>query len=100
MIPYFRAKIMDSDRSVEGFYFAYPETTYCFTADYVNNPVKIINCICTHRMSDWGLPNRAECYRINDDTLEQIGWFDPDRLAYGAEEWIYPMEVINNEDDT
>lgn len=95
MIPYYKAKIKDADRFVEGFYFAYPETTYCFKEDYVNHPVEIVHCVCSHRMSDWGLPNRAICHIIDVDTLKQIGWFDQDRLAYGAEEWIYPMEVIN-----
>lgn len=47
-VPYYRARVKGSNRNVEGFYFAYPETTYCFTSDYENHPVEIIHCICTH----------------------------------------------------
>ena len=91
-IPYFKATIKGGDRTVEGFYFAYPETTYCFTNDYERNPVKIIHCIVTHRMTDWSLPNQAECYRIEPDTLEHIGWFDADRRVYGTEKWFEEID--------
>lgn len=90
-IPYFEAKIKGQERFIEGFYFAYPETTYCFTEDYERHPVEIIHCIVTHRMSDWSLPNHAECFRIEPDTLRQIGWFDSDRRSYGTEAW-YEMD--------
>ena len=91
-IPYFKAKTVNNDRTVEGFYFAYPETTYCFTEDYERCPVKIIHCIVTHRMSDWSLPNCPECYEIDPDTLSQIGWFDSVRREYGVEEWYEKYE--------
>lgn len=91
-IPYFKARIKGSDRTVKGFYFAYPETTYCFTNDYERSPVEIIHCIVTHRMTDWSLPNQAECYQVEPDTLEQIGWFDADRRAYGTEKWYEEID--------
>lgn len=86
-IPYFKAATVGNGRIVEGFYAAHPETTYCFTEDYERNPVKIIHCIITHKMTDWSLPNKAECYQIDPDTLEQIGWFDISRKVYGTENW-------------
>ena len=95
LIPYYRAKEKGSERYVEGFYFAYPETTYCFTEDYERHPVKIIHCIVSHQMSDWGLPNEIVCCQIDADTLEQIGWFDCGRITYGTEEWVHPKEYIN-----
>lgn len=95
MIPYYKAKVKSTDKFVEGFYFAYPETTYCFTEDYAYKPVEIHHCICCHRMSDWGLPNQAECYQIDIDTLEQIGWFDEKRKVYGTENWYEEMKDEN-----
>lgn len=92
-IPIFEAERIDSRRKVEGFYFAFPETTYCFVEDYERNPVKIIHCIVTHRMTDWVLGNEPACYRIDPDTLKQIGWFNADRTVYGTEKWFEEEEV-------
>lgn len=33
-IPYVEAKDSETGQIVKGFYFEYPETTYCFTEDY------------------------------------------------------------------
>lgn len=86
--PIYKAKMIDKDRYVRGFYFAYPKTTYCFTTDYINNPVKIIHCIVTHKTGDWGLPNEPRLYQIDIDTLEQVGEFNALRKKYGDEPWI------------
>ena len=88
IIPYFRAKALNKDYYVEGFYMAYPNTTYCFIEDYVRSPVKIIHCIVNHRMTDWGLSNESRITEIDIDTLEQIGYFDSQRKVYKDEPWI------------
>lgn len=87
-IPVFEAKDENSNQWVTGFYFAYPETTYCFTEDYERHPVKIIHCITFHRMSDWSLPNRPTVCNIDIDTLKLVGWVDPKRKTFGAEPWV------------
>ena len=89
-IPYFQATIKNSDRKIQGFYFEYPETTYCFSSDYEREgkPVKLIPCIAGHRMTDWGLPNEPVCYQIEKETLEQIGWVDTQEAHYFPKFWI------------
>lgn len=89
-IPVFKAKDEDSDLWVTGFYFAYPETTYCFTEDYERHPVKIVHCITFHMMTDWCLPNRPTVCNIDIDTLELVGWVDSKRKMFGNEPWILP----------
>lgn len=89
-IPIFKAKDEDSDLWVTGFYFAYPETTYCFTEDYERHPVKIIHCIAFHRMTDWCLPNRPSVCNIDISTLELVGWVDSKKKTLGNESWILP----------
>jgi hypothetical protein len=81
-IPYFKAKDKDSDRIVEGFYFEYPETTYCFSNDYEIAKCKLIPCIVTHRMTDWGLPNIPQLVTIDKSTLEKIGYIEIDNDIY------------------
>lgn len=93
-VPVFRAKDRDSDRYYEGFYFAYPETTYCFSNDYANGKVKLIHCIVTHRMTDWGLPNQPVLVTIDIETLEQIGEVDSSEMYYSPNE--YMNKVIDN----
>ena len=79
-IPYVEAKDNESDNTVKGFYFEYPETTYCFTEDYEREPkVKLIPCVMTHRMTDWGLPNiPIICRPIDKSTLRILGYVDTD----------------------
>lgn len=90
-IPYFRAKVLNEDYYVEGFYMAYPYTTHCFIDDYIKFPVKIEHCIIKHRMTDWNMPNEPKIIKIDIDTLEQIGNFNPYRKEYKDEPW---MELI------
>ena len=40
-VPIFKAHGDDTDREYQGFYFAMPNTTYCFSNDYRNFPVFI-----------------------------------------------------------
>lgn len=68
----YRAKSNDSDQWFEGYYFQYPETTYCFEEDYITHPPKIVHCLAFHTMTDWGLPNRVQYATIDPDTLEEI----------------------------
>lgn len=94
-IPYFKAVGTDG-RTYQGFYFAIPETTYCFTEDYERNPVRIIHCIANHSMTDWSMPNTANIHAIDINTLEQIGTFDASRKAYGTENWYDELEEQPN----
>lgn len=83
-IPYVKAKDSESDNVVKGFYFEYPETTYCFKEDYEREPkVKLIPCVMTYKMTDWGLPNVPMIYiPIDKSTLEIIGYIDTDNDFY------------------
>lgn len=87
-IPYFKAKDKDSDRIVEGFYFEYPETTYCFSNDYERCGVKLIPCLVTYRMTDWGLPNIPQLATIDKSTLEKIGEIEIENDNYIPDTYI------------
>jgi len=87
-IPIYKAKKINSNMYVEGFYFAFPEVTYCITEDYINHLVKIIHCIVSYRQGDWGLPNELKIHQIDIDTIEQIGEFDGTRKVCKDEPWI------------
>lgn len=88
LVPYFKAKDKDTDREVRGFYFEYPETTYCFSEDYDNGKCKLIPCIVTYRMSDWGLPNVPQLATIDKSTLEKIGEIEIDNDIYIPDTYI------------
>ncbi len=45
-VPYIKAIDKDTGREVQGFYFEYPETSYCFTEDYEKSPVTM--CVFLH----------------------------------------------------
>ena len=68
----YRAKDKDSDNWFEGYYFEYPETTYCFEEDYKTHPPKMIPCLAVYRMTDWGLPNIPQMVTIDPSTLKMI----------------------------
>lgn len=86
-VPYFRAKDKDSNIVVEGFFFAYPKTTYCFEDAYKRHPAELAYCICFNRMTDWGLPNRPVCCTIDINTLELIGYVETGVETY-APDWL------------
>lgn len=44
-VPYIKAIDKDTGKEVQGFYFEYPETSYCFTEDYEKSPVEM-NTMC------------------------------------------------------
>ena len=88
LVPYFKAKDKDTDREVRGFYFEYPETTYCFSEDYDNGKCKLIPCLVTHRMTDWGLPNIPQLATIDKSTLEKIGEIEIDNDIYIPDTYI------------
>ena len=44
-VPYIKAIDKDTGKEVQGFYFEYPETSYCFTEDYEKSPVEMIPCV-------------------------------------------------------
>lgn len=69
----YRAKLKsNSEITVEGYYFEMQETTYCFTEDYERNPVPTHYYLVCEHMTDWGLPNKAEMFEIDIDTLEEV----------------------------
>lgn len=87
-VPIYKAHGDDTDREFKGFYFAMPETTYCFSEDYKNHPVKIKHFIVFDEMTDWGLPNQPRIATIDPSTLEQIGWVETNVDIYNPSEWI------------
>lgn len=87
-IPYFKAKDKDNDKIIEGFYFEYPETTYCISNDYERCKCKLIPCIVTYRMTDWGLPNIPQFAIIDKSTLEKIGEIEIDNDIYIPDTYI------------
>lgn len=87
-VPVFKAHGDDIDRDFEGFYFAMPETTYCFSDDYRSIPVKIKHYIAFDEMTDWGLPNQPRIATIDPSTLVQVGYVDTEDVNYIPGEWI------------
>lgn len=65
----YRAKAIDGDKIFEGYYFEYPETTYCFDTD---PKPETIHCLISHTMTDWCLPNKPYLVVIDINTLERI----------------------------
>lgn len=82
-VPYIKAIDKDTGKEVQGFYFEYPETSYCFTEDYEKSPVKMIPCVVFYTMTDWGLPNRPMlCQNIDKDSIKLIRYVDIDENNY------------------
>ena len=72
-VPYIKAIDKDTGKEVQGFYFEYPETSYCFTEDYEKSPVEMIPCVVFYTMTDWGLPNKPMlCQNIDKDSIKLI----------------------------
>ena len=65
----FKAKRVDNDEWVEGYYCKMSETTYCFKEDYERKPVPEHHYILQERMTDWGLPNQMVQIEIDPETL-------------------------------
>lgn len=87
-VPIYKAHGDDTDREFQGFYFAMPETTYCFSEDYKNFPVKIKHYIAFDEMIDWGLPNQPRIATIDPSTLVQVGYVNTEDVNYIPREWI------------
>lgn len=68
----YRAKVINSEKYVTGYYLEFPETTYAFKEDYDRNPPRIIHALAFHEMTDWGLPNRVMVAKIDPETLEEV----------------------------
>lgn len=94
-IPFITAKDAETGIQHSGFYFEYPETTYCFSEDYNKSPkCKLIPCIVTHRMSDWGLSNVPQLVRpIDKSTLKIVGYVDTEK------EFYFPDSYLKNTED-
>ena len=86
-IPYYKGIDKDTGKMVEGFYFEYPRTTYCFSS--MMHPIEIIPCLVFWQPTDWGLLNQPMlCQNIDKSTLELIGYIDTDNEQYIPKEWI------------
>lgn len=73
----FKAKRIEDDKWIEGFYCSIRETTYCIKEDYDRNPVPTHHCIAVDEMTDWGLPNKLRLYEVGPETICQFtGLFD------------------------
>jgi len=91
-VPYYRAKDKDSDTYFNGFYFNYPQTTFCFSEDYHKGKKVILqHCLATYRSTDWGLPNVPCMVTIDISTLQKIGEVE------ASDEFYIPEEYIKNE---
>ena len=91
-VPYFRAKSVRGEHYYEGFFFEMPSTYYCFTEDYVTNPVELIPYLLVCSATDWGLPNQANMVRIDRTTLVQIGTVDTSKAVYDPKKFIKPLK--------
>lgn len=97
-VPIFKAKDKDSNSWVEGTYFAYPTTTFCFAEDYQDG-VPVVPMILFWAMTDWGLPNKPMFCTIDPDTLEQTGWIDTDTRLFKPGKWmVSDQEIIRCKD--
>lgn len=65
----FRGKRVDSGKWIEGFYFHFHKTTYCFADDDDGN--NDIHRIAYEEMSDWNLPNRHLMTDVDPETIGQ-----------------------------
>ena len=84
-VPVFKAKEINGDKEYTGFYFRYPETTYCFTEDYIGYPVKYKHCLAVYRTTDWGLPNEPAMVVIDKNTLQKVKEVETDEEYYEPE---------------
>lgn len=76
-VPYIKAIDKDTGKEVQGFYFEYPKTSYCFTEDYEKSPVETIPCVAFYTMTDWGLPNKPMlCQNIDKNSIKLIRYVD------------------------
>ena len=64
-----KAKLLNSDTWIAGYYASRQETTYCFKEDYDKSQVKTHHYIICDEMTDWGLPNVFREYEIDPNTL-------------------------------
>lgn len=65
----YKAKAIHSGGVYTGYYFQYPERTYCMDTD---PKPRIIHALVTYTMTDWGLPNRVQYVEIDPETLEEV----------------------------
>ena len=68
-----KAKCIETDEWVVGYYYKMAETTYCTFGDAPSVPVH--HYILQETMTDWGLPNRMLRYEVDPDTLCQCTEF-------------------------
>ena len=87
-----KAKLLNSDEWIEGYYASRKDTTYCFKEDYENHLVKTHHYILRDEMTDWGLPNELRAYEIDINTLCRCtGSHDKNGKL------IYENDILNGE---
>ena len=64
-----KAKLLNFDTWITGYYACRQETTYCCKQDYQRYPVMTRHYIMRDEMTDWGLPNILRAYEIDINTL-------------------------------
>jgi len=66
-----RAKTVDNDQWVQGYYLERDQTTYCFKEDYRAHPDNTKHYIAYDWMTDWGLPNEHLLIEVKPETVGQ-----------------------------
>ena len=92
-IPYVKAKDKNTGKWYEGFYLEFPVTTFCFSEDYLTNPVKFRKCLAFYQSDDWGLPNTLKlCNSIDESSIDLIGYIETSNTVYDPNTWICKKE--------
>ena len=67
----YRAKRIDNNKWVKGFYVERSQTIYCFKTDYLAHPDNTKGYILFDHTTDWGLPNEHFNVEVYIDTVGQ-----------------------------
>ena len=62
-----RVRVVDESGNIvidNAYYWAIPETTFCFKQDYESHGYKVFEGVVTFDKSDWGLPNRPRFVKV------------------------------------
>lgn len=68
----YRAKLLNKDYYVEGFYFQMPEFNKCPIDDGNDLEPDMIHCLVYEEPGDWNMRGNPVCVPIDVDTLEEV----------------------------